>query len=270
MIPSGSYKLLNDRAFFKITGPDAERYLNGQVTQKVRAASTKHALATCVTNAKGKLQGVGFIRQIENGYMIDCPIEIREAMMERLDKYLIADDAELVDVTDETRLYHCIGEAESGPNDACVCNRLGIKGYDTSELPSGKAIEDSTWEAARIYFGVPAWGRELDENILPPEARLENSSISYDKGCYIGQEVISRMKSSGKVNRLLHAFKLSGELQVPAPIPSTSASGPDDKAAGILTSLAFFDNQWIALGYLNRKFFEENSFKIEDILINVC
>jgi folate-binding protein YgfZ len=58
-------------------------------------------------------------------------------------------------------------------------------------------------EDLRISNGVPAWGRELTEGMLPPEAGLEGTDIAYDKGCYIGQEVISRIKSAGKVNRSL-------------------------------------------------------------------
>ncbi len=61
-------------------------------------------------------------------------------------------------------------------------------------------------EFERIGRGIPKWGAEITEGMLPPEAGLDATDISYSKGCYIGQEVISRIKSAGKVNRRLVKF----------------------------------------------------------------
>ena len=66
-------------------------------------------------------------------------------------------------------------------------------------------------EALRIANGVPQWGRELKEGILPPEAGLDATDISYQKGCYIGQEVISRIKFAGKVNKRLVCLELTAD-----------------------------------------------------------
>lgn len=94
-------------------------------------------------------------------------------------------------------------------------------------------------ERERIEKGIPKWGAELKEGMLPPEAGLDVTDISYKKGCYIGQEVISRIKSAGKVNRRL--VKLSagatGELK--------DAEG---KICGEVTSA----NAGVALGYIKR------------------
>ena len=105
-------------------------------------------------------------------------------------------------------------------------------------------------EALRIDHGVPAWGRELLEGMLPPEALLEATDISYNKGCYIGQEVISRIKSAGKVNRRLTRFSFGAEVPVvPGPLVD-----PEGGIAGELTSISPVVTGGVrhALGYVKR------------------
>jgi len=113
-------------------------------------------------------------------------------------------------------------------------------------------------ETRRILDGIPKWPNEIFPGILPPEANLEVRSISYTKGCYTGQEVISRMKRAGKTNR--HLVKLS--LDKPL-IPTTSKLLIEGKEAGIITSVASHIGQGeIALGYRLRKFEEHSEFDI--------
>ncbi|RFC44291.1 MAG: aminomethyltransferase/hypothetical protein [Verrucomicrobia bacterium] len=114
------------------------------------------------------------------------------------------------------------------------------------------------WERRRIMRGIPAWGAELDENTLPPEAGLERTHIDYHKGCYIGQEVISRLKSVGHVNRTLRLFSGSG----PA-VPESGAVFFSDAGveAGVLTSVCRGEGaDFWALGYLKRAHSAADSF----------
>ena len=106
-------------------------------------------------------------------------------------------------------------------------------------------------EALRIEAGEPRWGAELGEDTLPPEAGLDRFAIDYHKGCYIGQEVISRIKSVGHVNRSLTGFAAEGALTAGLEILSAEAPG---KAVGRITSAAwsFGLARWAALGYLKR------------------
>src|SRR5213078_3224749 len=90
-------------------------------------------------------------------------------------------------------------------------------------------------EVLRIERGIPRWGRELTPEIIPIEANLEESSIDYGKGCYIGQEVVSRMKMSGQRNKsLCGALALSGAPLQPA-ARLTPESDPS-RDAGWITS----------------------------------
>jgi folate-binding protein YgfZ len=111
-------------------------------------------------------------------------------------------------------------------------------------------------ESLRIESGTPRWGAELTEETLPPEAGLDLTAIDYHKGCYIGQEVISRIKSVGHVNRQLAGFTALNRLTPLAPGMTLHPESDPAKPAGEITSAAwsFGLECWAALGYLKRGF----------------
>jgi folate-binding protein YgfZ len=246
---------LSGRAIFRVTGNDAERYLNGQVSQDVKLASESAAVYSIVANFKGKLEGDFFIRRHQGDLLIDTCESQREALFLRLDKYLIADDAEIVDVSDEYHFCHVIGNSEHEfPHLSWECDRYGEAGTDylfpaSENLPL--ATGDLKCEQLRISNRIPLWGNELDGNTLPPEASLESRAISYTKGCYTGQEVISRMKSAGKTNR--HLVGIRSELAIITPLNLLVAVGDEGKPAAVVTSACEIDGKWIGLGYRTRK-----------------
>ena len=108
-------------------------------------------------------------------------------------------------------------------------------------------------EVMRIEQGIPRWGHELTNEIIPIEANLEQRTIDYQKGCYIGQEVISRMKMSGQTNkRLCGLISLDGlPLQPGLKLATPSNAG---KEVGWITSATRSEKREIALGYVKRGF----------------
>jgi folate-binding protein YgfZ len=187
------------------------RFLNGQITQDVRKVmGTGLLLPSCVTDAKGKLQFRVWIAEGCGGVLVICHEGMTEDLEARLTRYLIADDVEVRDVSDKFR----------------------IEDFGFPEMD----------EAERIAAGIPKWGAELKEGMLPPEAGLDATDISYNKGCYIGQEVISRIKSAGKVNRRLTKFVFEGEGI------TGEITDADGKVCGEMTSVS----GQLGLGYLKR------------------
>ncbi len=247
-------------ALLEFSGPDAVRFLNGQLTQDVRlVADGKISLPSCVTDAKGKLQFRVTITESANGTLwIECPAEYAGGLEARLTRYLIADDAESADLTGNFRLLHLIGTAPETPARviARASHRFGIAGTDwwipianENYIPEAAVIlAGDELETLRITNGVPAWGRELTEGMLPPEAGLDATDISYQKGCYIGQEVISRIKSAGKVNRRLMRFALHTDVVNMQLLDHTG------NPAGELTSISPISENGVrlALGYVKR------------------
>ena len=111
-------------------------------------------------------------------------------------------------------------------------------------------------EIARIEAGIPRFGADMDETNLAPEAGIEERAISYSKGCYIGQEVIARIRTYGQVAKSLRGLLLSDDL---AELPKKGDKlFHGDKEAGFITSAVasptFRRN--IALGYVRREWNE--------------
>jgi folate-binding protein YgfZ len=260
---------LSARTQLILTGADRVRYLNGQVTSDVRKLQPGQTQMACVTTAKGKLCADICITALENALVVDAEPSLRETLAARLERYIVADDVTIEDATDTHALLHYLAPdtpPAGHPAEKAAARRFGRDGWDLrlpradfasardSLLGGHVVLDESLAELLRIEAGIPRWGHELDENTLPPEAGLDATHIDYHKGCYIGQEVISRLKSVGHVNRRLTGFVAESRDAVLATGMALSAVESGAASTGILTSAAFsftFEKP-IALGYLKR------------------
>jgi folate-binding protein YgfZ len=262
---------LSTRTKLRITGADRVRFLNGQVTANVQRLAPGNALPACLTTAKGKLCADVVLHAAPDALLLDADASLRETLPARLDRYIISDDVVIEDVTGSFRLLHLIGAIAPAADltDSAVCadrvHRFGPGGWDLWLTPDAFAarwpqltaslaeLTPEIQETLRIEAGVPRWGCELGEDTLPPEAGLDRTHIDFHKGCYIGQEVISRIKSVGHVNRELSGFIALGESPL-QPGAQLFPPDSDERPVGTLTSAAFSFTleKPIALGYLKR------------------
>jgi folate-binding protein YgfZ len=244
LVPSGYFPIA-PRTRLRLTGADAVRYLNGQVTNDARKVSTDRALRACVLTVKGRLCAVVSIWSENGALIVDSDPQVRDELAARLERYIVADDVALEDISDTVAGWHVIG-AESG---GLEINRLGFFGRDVQEKPEGlRELSDLDRELLRITYGMPAWGAELREETLPHEALLEASAVDFKKGCYVGQEVVSRVESVGRVNRILSG--LTGNFP-----PAPGLLFADDKRVGEVTSaiLEPETGKTLALGYIHSR-----------------
>ncbi len=266
---------LASRVKLLFKGGDRIRYLNGQMTANIAAAKCPSVVPACVTTAKGRLCADVFVSIGQSGVLVDADPAVADVLPARLERYIIADDVTMEDVTESIAIVHFLGVKMDALQDAVPeeirgvlvpVNRFGIPGFDyfppfrkdlppvwekiTARLP---VLSDALLELIRIEHGVPRWGRELDETTLPPEAGLDRTHIDFHKGCYIGQEVISRLKSVGHVNRELRGFVSMDSTPLVAGAHIFFAADPA-RVLGRFTSAAFSFalDRPIALGYLRR------------------
>jgi len=260
---------LSARAKLRVTGADRFRFLNGQITNDLRKASETGAIEGCVLNAKGKLNAHIFITALGESFLMDAEPELRETLRARLERYVIADDVQIDDVTDEFSLFHVLARDMPAPGSGRIVSALRFAGtgwdiwsdsalHDAMQHEFASAylfIDSAAADVMRIEQGLPRWGRELTDEIIPIEANLEQRTIDYEKGCYIGQEVISRIKMSGQTNKRLRGLVSLNNtpLQPGMKLVAPSASG---KEAGWITSARRSQRlgKEIALGYVKRGF----------------
>ena len=249
IITHGAAVNLSTHAKFRLTGADRTRYLNGQVTNDVRRAKADATLYACVTDAKGRIAADIHLHAHGDTLLLDAEPDLREPLGMRLERYIVADDVELTDVTEEWQLWHVWGGAgtparseillreQIPPHHALHSTRYGTPGLDLwlpaaaaapalGTLPVLSAHDLESW---RILQHIPRWPHELNAETFPPEAGLENTAMDFAKGCYIGQEVLSRIKTTGKMPRQLIPFESAAEVH----------AGDElwlDKAVGTVTS----------------------------------
>ncbi len=272
--PRQSDKLFFDlsaRTKLRLGGTDRVRFLNGQITNDASKASLNEAVAACLLSAKGKMDALIFLSLMDNAFLIDTDPELRGQIQARLERYAISDEIEISDVTGDFTIFHVLGGGRPALPESCrvvKCDRFRQLGWDVwTEMSNHDTVfsiiavthtfcDDAAMETFRIERAVGRWQREWTNEIIPVEADLEQISIDYMKGCYIGQEVISRMKMSGQKNKKIFGFiSLSG---VPLENGMKLFSiGQEEKQAGWITSAAHSKRlgKEIALGYLKRPFF---------------
>ena len=252
--------VLSPRALWRLTGPAAARYLNGQATNDVAHLADCHACYAAICTAKGRMEGDVSIARHAGEFYLDADLILRESLGARLEKYLIADDAVFEDVSDLWSLWHVFGAtAPPVPEGGFVATyaRFGVPGHDVwianpKAVVTGATVEADVIETLRLEHGIPRWGAELSTSTLPPEAGPHMvAAISYTKGCYVGQETIARLKSVGHVNRSL-VFLRSDSAAFPVPGARLKQG---DHEAGVVTSSGYSPRleKGIALGYAQRQ-----------------
>jgi tRNA-modifying protein YgfZ len=270
---TAQHRLL-DRGFFdlsarvklRVSGSDRLRFLNGQLTNDIRKATETNAVEACVLNAKGKMEAHLFVHAKADSFILDADPALQSTLQARLERYIIADDVQIEDVTAQLSIFHVIGAPRASfsfVTRVVSINRFGAEGRDiwseaadhdqlAAELSKEfEFCDENCAEVFRIEQGIPRWGRELTGEIIPIEANLEQRCIDYDKGCYIGQETISRMKMSGQRNKQLCG--LVSVKNIPL-APGMRLTGPEGKEIGWITSAIRTGEREIALAYVKRGF----------------
>ncbi len=266
LLSEGGCLDLSSRAKWRLSGADRIRYLNGQVTQDVRQAKATSALHACVTNLKGKIEGDIFIHAEGDSLILDAPEALRESLGMRLERYIIADDAVLEEITEEWKIWHCFGKMTPESADAELINsggriihsqRFGQPGADcwipvSAQPPTLPAslLNSEEAECFRILQKIPVSPNELNADTFPQEAGLEKETMSFTKGCYLGQEILSRIKTTGKMPREMIAWQSKGA----EPLPEGSSLSLAGKIIGTITSQTIdpLSGKAVGLGFVRQ------------------
>jgi len=260
----GGFFPLGNRRLIRVSGADRLRYLNGQVSNDLRKQKPSQAQQALVLTAKGKLCAPLWIWADGESFLIEPPSDIAEDVLARLERYAISDDVDFDLVEESLPKWHVFGSSISAESDAIEISRLGLPGRDVSAAPA-HLLEATTGELDffRIQNGIPIWGKELDPDTLPQEGRLERFAVDFHKGCYVGQETVSRLKSVGRVNELLYGFQ--GTLEPEGAGKALSLTNSEGKNVGNLTTILEISspNQIIALGFASTRE-QETLFSVID------
>ncbi len=277
---------LTGRGAISLTGKDRAAFLHGLVTNDVKKLRAGEGCAAAFLTPKGKMLADLTVLCTDDELILDCEPALVEKLEGLLRKYLIFNEVVIENRTGETGVLHVEGrkteeilkrligqKGPAEPHSSVLASggrvvresRGGFEGFDLrvsrAELGAvrsvlvseGAAPSDlSLLESARIEAGIPRWGAELTEDVLPDEAGLPARGwVSYTKGCYIGQETVARIRTYGHVNRNLVGLVLeAAHLPVPgAEIRAGEAKSGAVTSATVSTRLG----KAVALGYVKRE-----------------
>ena len=261
---------LSGRGKIRVSGEDRARLLHAMTTNNIQALKPGEQCYAFFLNAQGRILGDVNVLCFEDHFLLDTEPETRQKLYEHLDRYIIADDVTLEDVTDRLATF-----AIEGPDSASVVEKLGsppdviIRELNSTgspgfflfgqierlrelvqELPEANAEEA---RIVRIEHGKPRYGEEITERYLVQETN-QLQAIHFSKGCYLGQEIVERVRSRAQIHRLLR--KLEIDTAVPPP-PGTKLKSGDADAAEIASAVfspAF--QKSVALAYVRTPFAE--------------
>jgi folate-binding protein YgfZ len=209
------------RAFLGVSGPDAADYLQRMLSNDVEALGEGGACDSLLLTPKGRIIApLRVLRRGDASFLLLTEPELGDRVAAELTRMRFAARCEIA--SEEHEAWLVLGGEEV-----------------VDERPEGDEVSAEEAERARIEAGVPRWGAELDETILPAEAGLDETHISFTKGCYPGQEPIARLHYRGHVNRRLRV------LEVEAAQPGDEIEH-DGKTVGRITSSVL----GLALGYV--------------------
>ena len=214
---------------YSLIGPDAEEWLQGQITNDLRKLEGDGYLDACLVKATGQLQALLRIWRGSDGVTIVA--QGGEALEDRFEKFVILEEVELKPLgsvlTVQGPQSGSIFEgliAEQGQGEVLRSVRTGTDGFDVIGdhyglvlMQQGRVAVDADWsevQAVTLERRIPLFGEDTDEKTLPPElgSDFDDAFIAYDKGCYTGQEVLQRIHSRGHTNREWTVLKVDGEV----------------------------------------------------------
>jgi folate-binding protein YgfZ len=238
----------SERGKVLVKGPDAAEYLQGQLTNDVEALEVGDGQYAALLDRKGHMQAdMRVLRPGAEEILIDTEGLARAAVVRHLTMYSIGREVEVVDLSEERAILSLIGPravevagAAALPENACEgaavagveCLAVGTRdGIDLIATAAGAerlreallaagAVEVAA-EAAeilRIEAGVPRYGAEMGSETMPAEAGIVEQTVSFTKGCYIGQETVARLHYKGRPNRHLRGLRLSAPAQPGTPL----------------------------------------------------
>ena len=280
---------LDNRAKIQLTGSDRVRWLNGMITNNVRDLAVGHGVYAFLLNPQGHILGDLIAYNCSDLLLVDTDQSQLEKILATFDHYIIMDDVEVTNITEklsavgiagptaenvlreagfevpqlkpleiadiawqQARVSIVRGEREAFPSYEIWVAPEHVASVREKLQSSGAILMGpEALELYRIALGIPLYGKDIRERDLPQETEQQHA-LNFNKGCYVGQEIVERIRSRGAVHRKFTGFTVTG----PAPAPGTKIQA-QAKDVGEITSSAVIPSpdgeHTVALGYIRRE-----------------
>jgi len=291
LLHHAAFAPIQNDGWIRVAGSDRVRWLNGMVTNNIAGLKPGEGCYNFFLNAQGRIQGDATTFLLEHGLALETGRDRVPALMAMLDHFIIMDDVELADASSDgagiliagpqaAEILRTIGippetsgsialhtltfqsqelwlihaESSLSPRFELWCETNQIAAIIDALIAAGAiAATPNDLEHLRILSGTPLFGTDIRDKDLPQETN-QTRALHFSKGCYLGQEIVERIRSRGAVHRTFTGFVLEGDI-APAGTPLTV----DEKSVGELTSVARIGERILALGYIRREALDRNA-----------
>ena len=280
---------LSSRAKVSLTGGDRTRWLNGMVTNNVRDLEPGSGVYAFLLNPQGHILGDLYAYNRGESLLVDTELSQVEKILAVFDMYIIMDDVEVANITVRMSALGIAGRKSGetlraagfevpdlkplqfvettwqqigvtvvrGDNPQVETFELWVAPGDAERVSDAllkagaKPVGSAALDLLRIATGIPRYGVDIRERDLPQETEQERA-LNFSKGCYVGQEIVERIRSRGQVRRKFTGFEIDG--QPPAAGSKIQIDGKDVGEITSAASLPLADGQrLVALGYIRRE-----------------
>ena len=260
-----------ERGLICVWGRESVQFLDGLISNDMKTLGDGAQMLAAFPNAQGRLLAVVRVLRQGDRFFFETEAATREKVFQNLFRFTFAGDFYVEDVSDQYRFFELFGDASetvrsnshfvfASERSSCHVVDVATLGQFTNALTAMKAVEISAAlnETLRIENGIPKFGIDMDENTIVPELGLDGL-ISYNKGCYIGQEIIARIYFRGHVAKRLSGLVLDSIADAiftqDADLELTSTDG---KNAGRIKSLTYSPKigKTIALAFIRYDYLE--------------
>ena len=262
---------LAERAIIAVSGDDAREWLQGQLTNQIEGLEPGDSAYAFVLTLKGRILADVFALFREDDVWLDVPATQVDALLERLDRYIIMEDVDL-ERRDDLRVLTAQGPSAAELADGgWPSDRLGVGGQQwvvpsvelESELErlsararelAGGWVSAQAWNHAHVLRGRPRFGADFGEWTYPQESGLNPVAVSFNKGCYIGQETVVMLENRGKAPKVLWRWLVES---VEPPEAKVAISLGDTVVGEITSAVPGDEGMTAALGFLKRGYESE-------------
>ena len=222
---------LENRALLKIAGPDAEAFLQGQLSNDIKKLDSSSVQLNAYCQHQGKILALFWVTKNEDSFFLSFPLDLLEAIKSRLQMFVIMSDVVIEDVTKE---YGQVGSIDEAHQKSFVINdKLSLIITNKKDISQFSMEPIEHWSMACIDSALPEIFLMTSEKLVPQMLNLDIDEIgvNFSKGCYPGQEVVARLHYLGSAKRRLFAFESESEINIGEPLYCTSSKSAKDRGA---------------------------------------
>jgi len=248
--------LLKNRSLLKISGNDAEEFLQNQFSNDIKKIDSNKVQFNAYCQHQGKVIAFFWVMRMGKDFLLSFPDELLEKIENRLKIFVIMSDVIIENVTNVLSQTGLINE--SSPNECRINDELAVVIEDSNGQSVELAENHIAWEKAYLDSHLPEIYNVTSEKLVPQMLNLDINElgVSFSKGCYPGQEVVARLHYLGSAKRRLFSFKADQEMQVGdslycATSKTALARGNRYKGSGIVVSKVKYNSLFYCLATLD-------------------